>query len=331
MNKLITFPSALSGDKGSLSEQAHQEIRALTGARPMEFLLQATCAWAIIIASITLATYLDNIWITLTAIPIIATRFNILGLLAHEQVHQLGLRGRYSDSLANILTAYPLGMTVENYARVHLSHHKYYFTENDPDFLRKSGQDWTFPMRTEHLAKLLLSDLIGLSFLKFLRGKRLKNKPLYKRLHPTPAWLRPCFYAGAAIFLTYTGTWPIFLVYWLLPLLTIFPLIVRLGAICEHVYNLPGASVNESSPLIIPNWWEKLLLPNLNFTLHAYHHFFPGIAWCNLPKVHKIFKRENLVNEEAVFHGYLDYLEYLQTPRAENINPIRYHQTTGHY
>ncbi|MCE7915939.1 MAG: fatty acid desaturase [Nitrosomonas sp. PRO4] len=327
MNKPITLSPALSGDKSSLSEKTRQEIQALSGAQPMEFLLQATGAWAIIIASITLATHLDNIWITLTTIPIIATRFNILGLLVHEQVHQLGLRGRYGDSLANILAGYPLGMTVENYARVHLSHHKYYFTENDPDFLRKSGQDWTFPMRTGHLAKLLLSDLIGLSFLKFLKGKRLKNKPLYNRLHPTPAWLRPCFYTGIAILLTYTGTWPIFLVYWLLPLLTIFPLIVRLGAICEHVYNLPGASINESSPLIILNWWEKLILPNLNFTLHTYHHFFPGIAWCNLPKVHEIFKRENLVNEEAIFHGYLDYLEYLQTPRAENMNPIRHHQT----
>jgi len=325
MNKPITLPPALSGDKSSLSEQTRQEIQALCGARPIEFLLQATGAWVVIIAVITLAVYLDNIWITLIAIPIIATRFNILGLLVHEQVHQLGLRNRYGDSLVNILVAYPLGMTVEDYARVHLSHHKYYFTEDDPDFLRKSGSDWTFPISTRHLVKLLLSDLIGLSFFKFLKGKRLKNKHIYNRLHPSPGWLRPCFYAGAAIFLTCTEMWPAFLVYWLLPFITFFPLIIRFGAICEHVYNLPRASVNESSPLITLSWWEKLILPNLNFTLHAYHHFFPGIAWCNLPKVHEIFKRENLVNEEAVFHGYLSYLGYLQTARTKNTNQI------GHY
>jgi len=88
--------------------------------------------------------------------------------------------------------------------------------------------------------------------------------------------------------------------------------IVRLGAVTEHVYNLPGASVNQSSPLIILRWWEKLLLPNLNFTLHSYHHFFPGVAFCNLPKVHAIFEREALVDGKNIFHGYWDYLGYLQ-------------------
>lgn len=314
MNQSHILSPALTGDKSRLSEQARQEIQALSGARPKEFFIQALGAWVVIIATIALAIHVDNIWMTALAIPIIATRFNILGLLVHEQVHQLGLRRKYGDTLVNILTAYPIGITVEDYARVHLSHHKYYFTEKDPDFLRKAGPDWTFPMPTRHLIKLLLSDLSGLSFYRILRGKRLENKNVYNRPYPIPKWLRPGFYISIAILLTYFAMWPIFLVYWVLPLIIFLPLIVRLGAICEHVYNLPQASIVESSPLIILRWWEKLLLPNLNFALHAYHHFFPGVAWCNLPKVHKIFERENMVNEEAVFHGYWSYLKYLQAP-----------------
>ncbi|WP_347888137.1 fatty acid desaturase [Nitrosomonas europaea] len=317
MNQPHTLSPALAGDKSRLSKQAREEIQALSGAQPREFLIQAGGAWGVIITAIALAIHIDNIWMTALAIPIIATRFNILGLLVHEQVHQLGLRGRYGDTLANILTAYPIGITVEDYAKVHLSHHKYYFTEDDPDFLRKSGPDWTFPMPTLHLIKLLLSDLCGLSFYRILQGKRLENKQIYKRLHPTPKWLRPTFYIGLAVLLTYFELWPAFLVYWLLPLMTFTPLIVRLGAVCEHVYNLPQAGIIESSPLIILSWWEKLLLPNLNFALHAYHHFFPGVAWCNLPKVHEIFKAENLVNECAVFQGYWSYLSYLQNSVIE--------------
>lgn len=317
MNQLHALSPALTGDKSHLSEQARQEIQALSGARPKEFFIQALGAWVVIIATIALAIHADNIWMNALAIPIIATRFNILGLLVHEQVHQLGLRGKYGDTLVNILTAYPIGITVEDYARVHLSHHKYYFTEKDPDFLRKAGPDWTFPMLTRHLIKLLLSDLSGLSFYRILRGKRLENKNVYNRPYPIPKWLRPSFYISIAVLLTYFAMWPTFLVYWVLPLIIFLPLIVRLGAICEHVYNLPQASIVESSPLIILRWWEKLLLPNLNFALHAYHHFFPGVAWCNLPKVHKIFERENMVNEEAVFHGYWAYLQYLQ---KRNVN-----------
>ncbi len=328
MNKLAHLPPALSGDKTDLSEQARKDIQALNGARPLAFFVQIIGSWCVIVAAIMLSIYLDNVWMTALAIPIIATRFNILGLLVHEQVHQLGLRGRYGDVLANILAAYPIGITVEGYAKVHLSHHKYYFTEDDPDFLRKSGPDWTFPMPAGHLAKLLLSDMVGLSFYKILKGKRLENKAVYNRLHPTPGWLRPVFYLTSAALLTYFEIWPVFLIYWILPLVICMPLIVRLGAICEHVYSQQEASVIESSPLITLRWWEKLILPNLNFTLHAYHHFFPGIAWCNLPKVHKIFERENLVNEEAIFHGYAAYLKYLQTPRIEDTGKMKYHQVS---
>jgi fatty acid desaturase len=313
MNQSFALPPALFGDKSHLSEQARADIQALIGPRPFAFLVQAFCAWAVIIAVIALAVHIDRLWMTLLAIAVVATRLNIFALLVHEQVHFLGLRGRYGDLIANLLVGYPLLVfTVEGYAGVHLSHHQYYFTEKDPDHLRKSGADWNFPMPSRRLAQLFLSDLFGLTFIKLLRGKRLPNNAIFKRPHPSPGWIRLAYYLAVASLLTYTGTWQSFLVYWILPLMTVFPVIVRLGAITEHVYNLPGASVIESSPLVFQTWWEKLLLPNLNFALHPYHHFYTGVAWINLPKVHAVFARENLVNEKNVFHGYWSYLKYLQ-------------------
>lgn len=312
--------SAFRGDKSALSSEAYKEIQALRGPQPYAFLQQAIGAWIVILGTITLAIHIESLWTSLLAIVIVGTRFNLLALLLHEQVHSLGFRGPRGDSIANILVAYPLGLTIEGYAKVHLSHHKHYFTEEDPDFLRKSGADWTFPMPFKHLIRLLLSDVTGLSFLKLLKGKKLENKNVYNRPYPSPRWLRPAFYISLALVLTSLNMWPLFLIYWILPLVTILPLIVRLAALCEHIYNIPKASVVESSPLIILSWWEKLILPNLNFTLHAYHHFFPGIAFCHLPKVHEIFKRENLINEKAVFYGYGSFLKYLQ--RAAKIDEV---------
>lgn len=320
MNQPERLPSALLGDKSNLSDKARLEILNLNGARPLAFLGQAFRAWVVIIGMIAFASYMDSLLISLVAIIIIATRFNIFGLLVHEQVHFLGLRGRYGDAIADLIVAYPLlGVTIKNYAKVHLSHHKFYFTDKDPDYLRKAGADWTFPMSSLHLAKLILSDIVGLSFIKLLRGKRHESTKLFQRPHPSPLWLRYLFYLVTAGLLTYTGTWNIFVMYWVVPLLTVFPLIVRLGAISEHVYNMPRASVIESSPLIIQKWWEKLLLPNLNFTFHAYHHFYPGVAWLNLPRVHDIFKREKLVNESNVFYGYWAYLKYLQSSQQKPV------------
>ena len=333
MHQSHPLPPALLGDQSNLSDHAKEQIRALVGARPIAFLAQAAGAWAVIIGAIALAVHIGQLWMTLLAIVLVGTRLNVLGLLVHEQVHFLGLKGRYGDLIANLLVGYPLlALTVEGYAAVHLAHHRFFFTARDPDFLRKSGVDWDFPMTPKHLAKLFLGDLFGLSFIKLIRGKRLDKqdgrggeagtKPsetaeLFKRPYPTPAWVRPAYYVVVASGLTYAGLWPVFLIYWLIPLLTVLPVIVRLGAITEHVYDLPGASVIDASPLVMQTWWEKLILPNLNFSLHPYHHFYTGVAYLNLPKVHQIFVRENLVNERNVFHGYWDYLKYLQRPQPE--------------
>src|SRR5437870_8549578 len=59
---------------------------------------------------------------------------------------------RGGDLAVNLCAAFPLlVITVEGYTQVHLAHHKYYFTANDPDFVRKSGADWAIPMASSRL------------------------------------------------------------------------------------------------------------------------------------------------------------------------------------
>lgn len=66
--------------------------------------------------------------------------------------------------------------------------------------------------------------------------------------------MKPAYFLGVAGLLTVTGQWISFLLYWVLPLLTVFQLIVRWGALCEHKYNLAGASAADSTPLIVLSW-----------------------------------------------------------------------------
>jgi fatty acid desaturase len=70
-------------------------------------------------------------------------------------------------------------------------------------------------------------------------------------------------------------------------------------------------SIEESTPLIELAWWEKILFPNLNFTLHIYHHWYPTIPFSKLPMVHLLLKREGLIDDRKVFHGYMSYLRFL--------------------
>jgi len=306
------LPIPVVWHKEALSAQAREEIRRLTKRAPAQFLVQLGMAWAVIVIAIWSAVTCHSVWVSAIAIFIIATRQNILGLLVHEQAHCLGFKARWGDLFVDLVAAYPLlVLTVEGYAQVHLSHHRFYFTEKDPDFLRKSGEQWTMPVRAGRLVKLFVTDLFGLNVLKLIKGKTLTRAVVFPRPAISAKWIRFAYYFLAAVGITVVGGWSIFLVYWVVPLLTVGQILVRLGAISEHKYNLPNATVEESSPLIIPTWWEKLLIPNLNFTLHPYHHFYPGVAFCNLPKIHRIFQREGFVNETNVFHGYFPFLKLL--------------------
>jgi fatty acid desaturase len=312
------LPTALLGSRASLSPHLRQAIRDLSGPRPGYFLTQLALAWLVIAGSIFWAAYAQNPWISALVVVIVATRQNILGLLVHEQAHCLGFKPRFGDPFVNLVAAYPLLLlTVEGYAKVHLTHHKYFFTERDPDHLRKSGDDWILPMRPGKLAGLFLRDLLGLNVLKLLKGKRQAGPAPVEFGRRAPVWLRPLFFVVLATCLTLTASWGGFLLYWVLPLLTVFQVIVRWGALAEHQYNLPDASVAESTPVILPSRLDRLLLPNLNFSLHAYHHDFPGVSAGQLRQLHALYVNAGLVNEAAVFHGNFDYLRHISGYRIQ--------------
>ena len=306
------LPPPLLGDKSTLSQKAKSEIVALIGHNPKQFLTQAFLAWGVITAAIavTLRAHM-MLPVYLPAIFIIATRQNLLGLLVHEQAHYLGFRSKSGELVANLLTAYPLLITIDDYAKVHLSHHIFYFTEKDPDYLRKQGKEWIFPLKRRELVKLFLADLSGINTWKTLKGKKMKENYIGQRKTATPKWVRALFYGIMATVFTLVKIWKLFFFFWLIPLITLFQIFIRWGALCEHKYNLINPKIHESTPLIKLKWWEQLLFPNLNFTLHIYHHYFPGISFSKLPKVHRIFQRERLVNELNVFRGYGMFLNYL--------------------
>jgi fatty acid desaturase len=305
------LPAAVADDsRKHLSPAARAEIKDLMRPDPWHFVFQVVLTWGTIVAVVALAEYLQSVWATALAVVVVATRMNVLGLLMHEQAHRIGFRSRFGDYFCNFTCACPLLLTVEGYRRVHLTHHQCYFTPADPDYRRKQGRDWTFPKRVWELAKLFLLDLSLVSLVRTIRSKGGDGFE-GSRNGRLPLWVRLLYYAAWAAFLTWAQLWVVFLIYWLLPLATVLQLIVRWGAICEHKYNLIDPSLGESTPIIEPRWWERLLLPNLNFTLHVYHHYYPVIPYAKLPRVHEIFRREGLVNEANVFRGYWPYLRLL--------------------
>jgi fatty acid desaturase len=303
---------AVLADASALSQAARREIMAMSGARPARFAAELATTWICVAALIAVGVYVDNLAVSLLCAFLVGTRQMVLALLLHEQVHRLGLRSKYADWLINVFAVYPLFVTtVEDYAKVHLSHHKYCFTSDDPDFIRKSGAEWTYPMTKRQLLGIVLRDMSGLNVIRVIRGKKAHATTEFTRRHPSPKWLRIGFFVALAMLLTVVGGWKVFLLYWVLPIMTVTQLMLRWIAVAEHEYNIEQGSIHETTPLLQPNWWQRIVFPDLNFGLHVYHHMHPGVSFGNLPKVHEIYKREGLVDDSAIFYGQGAYLKYL--------------------
>src|SRR5437762_13007572 len=71
--------------RSQISEETRKKIIRLSGPKPRRFILEAVLAWVAILTSVCIASFSGNIFITLLAIFIVATRQNVLGLLIHEQ------------------------------------------------------------------------------------------------------------------------------------------------------------------------------------------------------------------------------------------------------
>jgi fatty acid desaturase len=301
----LLYPPSMNGTQHDLSPEARAEIMALNEPAPWRWLLQTGILWASVALFITASELAGHWLVTVLAIVLIGSRQLALGFMVHEQAHYAAFRFKGGDIIANLLAAYPLlVVTSEKYAQVHLSHHQHYFTVNDPDFVRKNGPAWTYPKTRGDVIRQILTELLGLNLVKLIKGKTLGDVTLYQRLGRIPAWVKPAYYLTCGLVFTYFGIWLEFLLYWVLPLVTVMQAFLRWAAICEHQYGIEGARPEDTTPLIILPWWQRLLIPDVNFGMHIYHHYFPGVPFCHLPKLHRIFRREGLVHEDRVFHGY---------------------------
>lgn len=319
---LLLYPPSMNGTHRDLSPEARAEIMALNKPAPLRWLLQTAILWGSIALFITAAELTDHWLFTVLAVVLIGSRQLALGFMVHEQAHYAAFRFRSGDLIANLLAAYPLlVITADKYAQVHLSHHQNYFTAQDPDFVRKNGPAWTYPKTRGEVTRQILVELLGLNLIKLIKGKTLGKVTLFQRLGSIPGWVKPAYYVAWGIVFSYFGIWLEFLLYWVLPLLTVTQAFLRWAAICEHQYGIEAARPEDTTPLIILPWWQRLLMPDVNFGMHIYHHYFPGVPFCHLPKLHRIFQREGLVHEDRVLHGYGQVLKAVtrnrETPAAE--------------
>ena len=261
---------------------------------------------------------------------IVASRQHAFMALVHDGAHFRLVRNRpLNDFLSDFLCAFPVGMSTSVYRRLHLLHHQFTNTVEDPDWVgMHMHDDWHWPKDHVTTAKLFLFDLFGLAahkifFLLFMWS------PWQAAVQEHVALTRPervrliCFLGLSAVTLTLTHGWGWFFLLWVVPMATFLGAMVRMRSIAEHLVCPSENELNESRH-VEATWFERLTVAPLNVNYHLAHHLFPSVPWYNLPQLHSRMERLDVFRQHAkvtpsyfsLSHGVLSEVMKPQLKRA---------------
>jgi fatty acid desaturase len=239
-------------------------------------------------------------WWTFAILALCAIRnFNCAAQLVHESDHGTLFRHpRLNRGLGNLF-AYLLGYTRTGHRAAHMDHHLYLNTDRDPDIIFSQPD-----ASASAMLKGVLGDLLFVSAIKRLLQYSQSDRATYsvspwKRL--SPRYFAQMIRATVpvilvqlvllAVFTAAGGPWAYLLLH-VLPIMTIYPLQIRVRSIAEHGFEAgyrpdspPEAWVTRTSRL---NVLERWIVAPFGQYLHYEHHVFPGIPNYNLPQIHRL-------------------------------------------
>jgi fatty acid desaturase len=301
-------------------------VRDLSVLRPGRVILAALAEWSFLIAVIAASWSLWPVswWISIPAyllsVIAIGARQHALGVLMHDGAHFRLFPHRFWNELfSQLFLSWPLLMDVRSYRRLHFDHHQHLNSDHDPDWVTRAGADWEFPKSKGELVRLFLNDLLLLKSLFMLRylfryvdhGNKERSGWDVARLG---------FTVGLILGLTYFQLWPVFLLYWIVPMLTSLKAIHRMRIIAEH-YALEYDGPYRQMRTTIPRVWERFLIAPRGINYHIEHHLFPSVPHYALPELHETLMQNAEFAEQA--HVTRGYARVLEECLAHQASPAR--------
>jgi len=291
------------------------QLRELSRLRPHRLAFSLVWTWVWIAGCFAVYMWRPSIITALAGIVIISGRQLGLAILMHDAAHRLFSRNKtWNDRLGQWLCAYPLMLDTTLYRMVHLQHHKYTWTDRDPDLSLAKP----FPITRRSFARKIWRDLTGRTGLKHYyglirlyaglsprgkgRGGRSADqliRTFWARQHGfvliNAALLAACWLGGHA---------EAYVLLWLVPLLTGYQLVMRLRSIAEHAaVSDPTAELYQTRTTLSPRLVRFFIAPhNVNF--HLEHHVYQYIPHYNLPRAHRLLRDQGALDGAEIVHGY---------------------------
>jgi fatty acid desaturase len=226
-----------------------------------------------------------------------------LATLVHESSHYLLFKNRLlNDVAANLFVVFPFYGKVGNYRIGHWGHHRNVNDhELDPDLLRlKKHHSREFPLtKWRFFWEYVLLQFSPHKAFSYLKGRAeyvafMKEEDNIKDQSPLSPRalmaLRLGYYVVMIGTMATMGWWPYYLLYWVLPLVTVYPASLFLREIAHHG-NFPDNGDFTNSRVYEGLWLEREIFFPFGEWNHVLHHMFPTIPWHKMRQAHNLMLR----------------------------------------
>ena len=245
------------------------------------------------------------------AIALIGSRQLGLAILMHETAHwRLFGDLKPNTWVGRWLCASPVWIDLPSYRRAHHTHHRHTGQPDDPDLPVTEP----FPLSRAALAWDALRDLSGWTSL----ARMLAWRPA--STSPVAIWreLRGPLIANAVLLggLTAVGRWDLYLVLWLLPLVTWYPLVTRLRAIAEHAVTPDRDDPLRNTRSTAAGLIARAFLAPYWVNYHLEHHLLVFVPCWKLARAHALLLAKGYGDRMERSPGYLDVIRRATAGRA---------------
>ena len=332
-----TRAAAAPGSGNAVSRRllSPAELASLTELNDWRSLAAVTLTGGIIAVAMAFAVVVwPSPWVAL-AVVIIGIEQHALFILAHESAHYRLFRSRLLNDALGRAIGMTSGISMCTYRVIHRLHHNNLYTEEDPDTAIHGG----YPRGVAYLWKKLAQDLAGLNAWKtfaYFFGAPAINAATNRALRPlddtSPAlraaarkdrWAVLTLQLGAPLAaFSFAGAHglTLYLVLWVLPLVTVLQPILRLRAIAEHggvtdlTSPLTAARCNRTCGSAANLIGRALLFPH-HVNYHLEHHLYPAVPHYRLAELHRLLQSKGVLTGAEV-RDLASTLRVVFAPRA---------------
>ena len=280
------------------------ELQGLRRRSDLRGLWCVAHAWLVILGCMVALAVFPHPLVWLAGVMIVGARQLGLAILMHDAAHGVLTERRWlNEWLGQHACSWPLFADMHAYRAYHLKHHRHTQQAADPDLSLSAP----FPITRTSFRRKILRDLTGQTMFKQRLAQFRKG-----------VWrLRGAigFNLGFLLVLTIAGQWHLFLLLWVVPYFTWFPMVTRIRNIAEHAMvpdnDDPFRNARTTKANLL---WRALVAPYwVNY--HVEHHLIMYIPCYRLARFHQLLMAKGYGDMMELQPGYLPVLR-LATSRA---------------